>query len=91
MIAFLSLLYIFIARDNGQRFGYLTTMMLTQVTFMTLMTGFVPVARENPRLQLLFFYLVFAQFCCIISAVLILWLTRLAKKGKFQVKKVDVN
>ena len=55
LISFLALLYIFIDKGSGQRLGFLTTILLTQVMFLTMMTNFVPTARENPAFQLMFF------------------------------------
>ena len=47
-ISFLSLMYIFIQREDAQREEYLTTVLLTEVMFLVMMTEFVPTARENP-------------------------------------------
>ena len=88
-ISFLSLLYIFIQRDNTQRQGYLTTVLLTEVMFLVMMTNFVPTARENPSFQFLFFNLALVQFCCIVFSVFIMWLTRMSKKGKFEFRSAE--
>ena len=48
LISFLSLLYVFLPRDDNRRIGYLTTILLTMVMFLVMMTNFVPIAHENP-------------------------------------------
>ena len=91
MISFLALLYILVPRDNGMRLSYLTTVLLTQVTLLTTITNLVPIARHNPTFQLMFFELIIAIFVCIVCAVIIMWLTRLQKKGRFEITRKEIK
>lgn len=59
--------------------------------FLTMMTNFVPTARENPAFQLMFFQFSIAIFVCIVCAVVIIWLTRLKSKGKFEITRKEIT
>ena len=83
-ISFLALLYILIKRDDNSRVGYLTTIMLTQVMFLTMITRFVPTARANPAFQELFLSLAMIVFACIFISVIIGWLSMINKNGNFE-------
>ena len=85
-ISFLSLLYVLIKRDDNSRVGYLTTILLTQVMFLTMITRFVPTARANPAFQELFLSLAMIIFACIFISVIIGWLSMINKDGNFKAR-----
>ena len=93
-ISCLSMLYILIPRDSGARISYLTTVLLTMVQFLRMITGFVPVARELPASQEVFFYLGIVIFVCILYSAIIMYLTIFLNKGvidRHGIKKVKRN
>lgn len=54
LITFLGLLYILLPRGNGDRIGYLSTVLLTEIMFLVMITSFVPLAKQIPVIGWLF-------------------------------------
>lgn len=50
----MSLLFVCLPKGNGERMGYLTTILLTVVMFLVMLTNFVPLSRDLPFLEALF-------------------------------------
>ena len=64
------------------------------VQFLRMITGFVPVARELPASQEVFFYLGIVIFVCILYSAIIMYLTIFLNKGvidRHGIKKVKRN
>ena len=96
-LAFLSLLYILIPRKTGARVSYLTVILLTQVQFLRTTTSFVPISRENPASQEIFFGISIVMMVCIVFSVVVMWLETLLDQGIIdqlgvtKIKKITVK
>ena len=54
LITFLGILYYLIPRGKGERTGYLSTVLLTEIMFLVMITSFVPLSKRVPLIGWLF-------------------------------------
>jgi hypothetical protein len=54
LITYLGVCYWFIPLGNGERSGFLATIILTEVMFLVMLTAFVPLSKRIPILAYLF-------------------------------------
>lgn len=54
LITFLGLMYILLPRGGGERAGFLSTVLLTEIMFLVMITSFVPLSRTIPMIGWLF-------------------------------------
>lgn len=72
-ISFMSLLYIFLPKGQGERVGYLSTIILTVVMFLVMLTNFVPLSRDLPMIEALFLCLTVLLCVMAIPIIIIEW------------------
>ena len=72
-IAILSLLYLFLPKGQGERIPFLSTIVLTEVMFLVMLTNFVPLSRDLPKIGLLFLSLTVALCTIMVPIVIIEW------------------
>ena len=68
-ITYLGVSYWFIPLGNGERSGFLATIILTEVMFLVMLTGFVPLSKRIPILAYLF--LGYVALLCLMSGFVV--------------------
>lgn len=69
LVTFFGVNYWFLPVGDGQRSGFLVTVVLTEVMFLVMLTSFVPLSTEIPRVATLF--LVYTAFLTVMSALVL--------------------
>ena len=72
-ITFMSLLYIFLPMGGGERVPYIATIILTEIMFLVMLTNFVPLSRDLPMLEALFFSLTILLCVMTIPIIILEW------------------
>lgn len=79
-IALMSLLYNFLPSGNGERIPYLATIILTEVMFLVMLTNFLPLARDLPKIGSLF--LALTLVLCVVTIPIVILEYKVNKKDK---------
>ena len=72
-IALMSLLYLLLPKGGGERIPFLSTTILTEVMFLVMLTNFVPLSKELPKLGVLFLTLTLVLCIMTIPITILEW------------------
>jgi hypothetical protein len=88
LVTLLGICYWFIPVGTGERSGFLSTIILTEVMFLVMLTTYLPVAKRLPYLGLLFLFYV---AILVIMSCLVLVLEDKMKKLRERLAEIDAE